>query len=599
MHPRAVDYLRFLNARALLHVVREENGDKKAIGRYFLLHYGRRHLYPPSVNDKLREYAVLRFGENVVKYIEGLIDEFLRLSLPAQMARAFAIASAIANYDQMFSKSDAPPIRAGDPRGDCCPMHGVAQLDAGTANKLRREIRALVQRPTRTPEPKEKPSPQDQSPSPKSQSSSASAEEEETPATATSPEPPPTATTAETSGGETTTPQEKPTPETLTNPSGHPEEKEDEPEEKGEDHEETGTGSSDEDEGDEEDEEESGEGDGDTPLQAESGEGEGDEADAWFDEEDRPGSGAGWGQTDDVGEMSRTIRNLADSALDKVRDEVEKRYEALTASELAPQLGGSRKKAVEPENIASANKLSRIFREINQDLVTTMERGHRRGRLDARRLSVAMAANSDRIFRRRIKDLSPDAALAVHVAIDTSSSMYDRPIDLGDWSVTSPRPGDVAIAAGFALAKGVELAGHIAKVSTYSDGDVVHKRWLDEQYRALARVHHGGTNPELLLRRSLLDFPYLERELEIHNHVLIIITDGDWQNEEVCETLLKELVKRGVHLIEIGIGIEPKAIPGAWRIVTISSVQDLSHAMVDPLRKLAVEIAKNVRRRVA
>jgi hypothetical protein len=197
---------------------------------------------------------------------------------------------------------------------------------------------------------------------------------------------------------------------------------------------------------------------------------------------------------------------------------------------------------------------------------------------------VAVAQNSARMFKKRQADLSTDAAMGVHIMIDVSSSM-NRVV----WQ---------AVGAGFALARGIELAGHLAKVTTYDTHHKVQKNWLDRQYSIRTQHGGGGTSPLVMLRMARNDFKQLAQHEEIHNHVAIIVTDGAWAEPEACQMAIDNLVKDGVHVILIGIGM----VPAGYKNVIVLNTPDvagLAGVMTAPLRKLAIALARGIRRKVA
>jgi hypothetical protein len=621
-YPRAVDYLRYLNARGLQLAIKQG-----FIGRSFLIQYGRRHLYPQSVNTRLEAEALLKYGPDTLRQIKSIIDEFLRLALPENINRAWQLAKQLAKIDL---EADPPwrtkdDFNEGDPRHNCVPTSGTPTLDPQTKDRLTRKIRRLVQRPTATKEPEHKEPEDDEKQegmekAPEANLDEASGDDsygEDTTGGERS----------EDAGEELSETQEQ-TPETGDEPEEEglepepefgdeglaepqKEEKEDEtldgmyagkdsqPEESTPD---TPTETEGKQEGERSERETS---PGETPDEGPlaDAEVEGDGGDNQADEGGEPdesskadsGKGAGRGSsgpTEIEEKLAETLQDLEDAALDRVKDEVNNRHVALKSSELMPSLGGTRRGALNPLYKDAARRTGRLFEDINQDLKAVTRRSQRRGRLDSRRVITAITSNNQRIFKRRLKDLTPEAALAVHIFIDTSGSMDARV------GINGETMKEIALPAGFALAKAIEMAGHLAKVTTFASDCTDQKDWLDENYRAW-KVETGGTYPAEGLKKAIASFIYVEKELDIHNHVLIIITDGDLNDPEDSIKYLREMTKGGVYVIEIGIGVDPIPLQGAWKVMNIKSVNHLARALTEPLAKLSIEIAKNVRRKIA
>jgi hypothetical protein len=653
MYPRAVDYLRFLNARGL---ALSMAFDSSNMGRNFLVQYGRRHLYPPSVNQKLEDLATQKYGQANVDTIKAIIDEFLRLRLPGEEWRAWTLVTRLAEIDQIFDM-ESPEIMHGDPRHDCAERTGEPMLTKKQRDQIREKIMKLVKRPTKTleppkPKPKEKPKDVLEPARDDDRSVSPQQDQDDQPsdnATAGESKPRDQGTgelgddSINEPGAEESEGEEKPqesdlgdfadknfndldetqlddeaeggdgegTPETPSGDSGDQEA----PSAAGDDAEPKDSGG----ENPSNQQGDSQQGEGETPAGETSSSGtpsgsngeRSDSSDA-DDEVDLEvvsqsgGLGEGGSYEPPDLKLSETLENLQSAALDQVEEEITQTHAAVKDILITPDLGGKDRAPIDPALRDFARRLSRGFENINQDLKAETHRAQRKGKLDARRLPLMITAANPRIFKRKLKDLSPDAALAVHIMVDVSSSMLDPADPLYDYRDRSRHPNkiDIALPAAFILARAIEYAGHLAKVTTWSSGAVgleVQKNWLDEQYRVHRRLPYGGTDPTIALARAIPDFTYLEQETEIHNHVIILITDGEINKdaEAEVESLLGQHIKRGVHVIEIGVGVEPPQIKGTWKIVQIPSVQEIHKALAKPLAELAIEIAKGVRRKVA
>lgn len=240
-----------------------------------------------------------------------------------------------------------------------------------------------------------------------------------------------------------------------------------------------------------------------------------------------------------------------------------------------------------------AAKIERLFKRPMLDLRMEDRRRQRSGRLDRARVVQAIANDDSRIFRRRKMDQSNDVKMAIHISLDHSSSMSD---------VAHPTR-----AATWALARGIERAGHVTKVSVFSNGWRILKDW-DNRILKPITMDMGGTSPLGMLNATYNDF--FRRQTNGENdarQVFIIITDGGWTQDSDCDAVIMDLKKIGVHVVLVN--LEPgyahrQSDPyyqglkthGATQVFTVADVSEMVTEMVNVTQALAKATRERVLR---
>jgi hypothetical protein len=267
--------------------------------------------------------------------------------------------------------------------------------------------------------------------------------------------------------------------------------------------------------------------------------------------------------------------------------------------------------------------------------------------IDTRRLATCIAQSDPRMFVRRRVDHTNDIKMAVHIMTDVSGSMYcaaesgklktmhqqlnkeyhreqnrsqkyEEIYDLKEEAIRSRMSTarrsdgrtitkmDVAVDALDAIAGALIHTQHLMKISQFSGQSFTLVDW--EQKRKPKLIHEaGGTEVASLLKRSLLDFQYIERETA--NRMVIILSDGEFNdvygvahyNEDANKSqsinLLKQYIKEGVYVVVIGLCYEvPKVIPAHKRIM-LDDVTKLTVLMRDVILDFQKEVIRNVKGR--
>lgn len=306
-----------------------------------------------------------------------------------------------------------------------------------------------------------------------------------------------------------------------------------------------------------------------------------------------------------IEDIKEYLEELEEKSEDRVADDVDEKLDSLEGT-YDSDLGDSEKSVPLPTNyLPRARQLTALFKNIVQDLTMQDFRNQRRGHLDVRRIASCLATNSNRMFRHRQRDLTNNARMAVAVSFDTSGSMGEN--------------AHIAMEAALTVAKAVEMAGHVSKISAFSDKTYYIKNWRDKRYGANdVPGWGGGTSPLQGFKKLYRDFEAVGLAEEIVNKVFIIITDGQWESDEDCHKALNALRKRqGVKVYIIGINYEPsigtqtRTADGGWEYHaitldkvcadaqrTIKNIDELLPTMKELLKRLAKDIAEDVRARL-
>ncbi len=240
----------------------------------------------------------------------------------------------------------------------------------------------------------------------------------------------------------------------------------------------------------------------------------------------------------------------------------------------------------------AALRLSRQFKLIGVDLGAVEKTRLRRGKLDVRRIPAYVATGDDRAFRYRRQDIKDEAAMLVHVMLDSSGSMSSKQ--------------KVAADATSTIARALTMADHHVKVSVFGSEQATAKDWHEPDMSSGLLWLGGGTVPLPLLKDALNDFRKATKMTNASNRVVIMVTDGDLYQEVECAAEFNRMVNAGVHVILIGIDAPVATYAGAdyktheYRAdakVTIKNVNDLERELRVVTKTLAAKIAREALRR--
>ena len=300
-----------------------------------------------------------------------------------------------------------------------------------------------------------------------------------------------------------------------------------------------------------------------------------------------------------------SLDGLEQSIIDKLQHDLDLKMDALREhigaglDEQSKDRDGGTDWAESEAEISSARRMAAYFRNVAQDLKLEDHRNLKRGRLDVRRLSSALASNSNRIFRHRQPDISRNASMAVHIAFDGSGSMggFCKVRRLA-FSTGEPKDyissGYHARSAAYIISRAAELGGHFSRVTAFASWTCQVKGWNEKVFSA-GRVGGigSGTDPTDGFRRAVRDFDAICNEKQIKNTVYIIITDGQFY-DPAAKKILEILKKQGTYIYILGIGFRPANLDNFEVIET--KADELEETMRTILKELSFKISREVKR---
>lgn len=272
-------------------------------------------------------------------------------------------------------------------------------------------------------------------------------------------------------------------------------------------------------------------------------------------------------------------------SLERMRAELNEQMSSAHLKGRGAGKGTSTMRASVPVTIdaLTAKKIERIFSLPMLDLRMEERRRQRSGRLDMNRLSNAIVNGSPRIFRKRRKDLTQNASVAVHVSLDYSSSMGG----------VTPQ----VLSAGGTLMKAIAGAQHNTKLSVFSDDWQILKDWDSVRVNGVT-ISQDGTQPEKLLQHAHNDFLTRQYSEGDRRQIFIIMTDGGWVGN--CDRYIKAMRTEGVLVVLIDFdhgeswGESHYGDHGADMHFRVKTVPELADTLKEVIGEMAKEAIKEV-----
>lgn len=497
----------------------------------FLLYYGRRHMLPMPLLRRLEAQMVAKYGPQAVIDAKALIDEYLRISASSGQGQDEALGRMWDISVDLWKR-----FKANLPQDSQAQCYQRSRIGARTSKKMQdkasKDARDLLDKIDKAQAEKDERDTDDMTDEAKAEADQKSKDR-----------------------------SDDDTPSQSPKPSKKDEQSDEDDETEESDETEDADLSDDEDEDDEDSDEDYGD----------EGDDEDDESDSGDDEGDGDGDPF-------ESELGKSLRDYIGKAFGKLASDTGDRSEEVRMQ----ILGGA------------AQRLARLLKEISTDLKETDHSRIRSGKLDIRRVPVAIARADPTIFRRRQESLESEATMGVHVMVDVSGSMQN--------SIA------IALSAAATIAKASELAGHHVKVSTFATYPETIKEWADSELKTRNVYAGGGTSPLSLLKGALPDFRSVGKANRFRNYACIVVTDGEFDQPEECANAIRDLHRAGVAVLLVGINT-PIEGWSEWdrasgqRVtheftadgtVTIKDVADLEKVMRVYIKRMALRIARRV-----
>lgn len=339
----------------------------------------------------------------------------------------------------------------------------------------------------------------------------------------------------------------------------------------------------------EEEEEEGGEGEGEREGEKEQGEGggegEGEESEEEEEGEEEEGEGEEKGSegSEEEGERGgepseeeEELNKLIDTFIERTGEKRRRRKNGKEENynlKYRPPLSLTKSEEEAIRSIASAIK------KIRAELRSGWERGERSGRIDLRK-AMKFKRNGDiKIFKKFKHDKERTSKMHYVILIDTSGSMAT--------GYSIPRI-HVASKTLSILVEAIERGGGECAVISYDDDFSVLKKF-EEEWRRVYLYTGGQTYIEKALREAM-------NMLKDKNYAcIIIITDGEFWDEEEAEKIIREANRRGVETVMIGIGIGKRH--ECKHFFTVEDGYGFAFEFMRLMKKVVLKMAKELTRK--
>jgi Mg-chelatase subunit ChlD len=244
----------------------------------------------------------------------------------------------------------------------------------------------------------------------------------------------------------------------------------------------------------------------------------------------------------------------------------------------------------EQQHYSTAKNLQTAISKLRNDLDNKTTYNQKRGILNIRK---AMVSNSYQTndFKRFIPSRLSKTRLGVSIFIDSSGSMTHRNYE-------------IAISGGWSIARALEKLGSMTKVYEFSSCFRVIKDFNDStKDSSWGRDFCGSTNILDALRDAKDSTKELRKTHGIKNHMMLILTDGAFNNNAEVEVLAKELKKEGIYVCLIRINDYGSFYYSSHndrnaynKIIELKTFNQLTQGMTDIVRDVQKSVILNVKR---
>ncbi len=316
-----------------------------------------------------------------------------------------------------------------------------------------------------------------------------------------------------------------------------------------------------------------GEGEGERGEESEENKGEGKRGEGGEGESERESEGEGESEGAEESEWAKSLNNLIDALIEKTGEKgKESKDERDVNYHLAylPELKLTKKEEEAIKNIANAIK------QIRAELRSGWQRGERSGRIDLRKAMKYKRNGDIKIFKKFKHDKERTSKMHYVLLIDTSDSM-----ELGH-SISRIHVASKTLSI---LVEAIERAKGECAVIKYSDDHTVLKRFNEKWKRVYLRPH-GNTYISGALKEA--------REMLKGKEYgcVIILTDGEWYDDDEAEKIIREMNKRGIETVLVGIGIGERH--ECKHFFTIYDSRNFAGEFMRLMRKVVLKMAKEL-----
>ena len=272
-------------------------------------------------------------------------------------------------------------------------------------------------------------------------------------------------------------------------------------------------------------------------------------------------------------EWAKSLNNLIDALIEKTgekkresKDERDVNYHLV----YLPELKLTKREEEAIKNIANAIK------QIRAELRSGWQRCERSGRIDLRKAMKYKRNGDIKIFKKFKHDKERTSKMHYVLLIDTSDSM-----ELGH-SISRIYVASKTLSI---LVEAIERAKGECAVIRYSDDYTVLKRF-NERWKRVYLKPNGTTYISGALKEA--------REMLKGKEYgcVIILTDGEWYDEDEAEKIIREMNKRGIETVLVGIGIGERH--ECKHFFTIDDSRNFASEFMRLMRKVVLKMAKEL-----
>lgn len=297
------------------------------------------------------------------------------------------------------------------------------------------------------------------------------------------------------------------------------------------------------------------------------------------------GDGAGDKSVEDM------MKDLLDDQKGEVEEEIERQMQIMEKS----SFDGGEEVAInnsilvfnpEARHIRTMKHLQEQIKKMRNDLDNRTVYHQKKGKIDMRRAMMNTESYKTQDFKKFVPSRLNKTKLAVSILLDASGSM-------------SADQFETAVSSGWAIANALEACGSKVKVYEFSDDFRVLKDFnVESKNSQWGRNFAGSTYPNAALKDAEISLEQIRKIDCIENHMVLIMTDGGFGDTQKVEATAKALKQKGVYVAVLNVGSAgqySKRNDNYNKIVHVRSFSDLSKSMMEMVKDIQREAVRKVK----
>ncbi len=284
---------------------------------------------------------------------------------------------------------------------------------------------------------------------------------------------------------------------------------------------------------------------------------------------------------EDVIKNTKDIKESLSEDIDKDIKVLYNKKNLYNTADLSHKLSGYIVPFKPDENsIINSKKLKRFMRVLNTDLKSDNKRYQKSGRIDIKSILKSMNTGSVRLFKKFKTDKRDQTKLAVSILLDGSGS-----VNYKVW--------DKQVEASWIITTALESLGNKVMITEFSNNWKLKKGFYTKTN--WKRHFDGGTYPYEAIENSLKCFKSIKNKENIHNHLLIILTDGGWFEEKKNDGLIKEVNKYGIHTVLINCCGFEGGNHNCQEVINVKDMNDLPFQLKEVIKRIKIKLVKKIK----